>query len=156
MKTNLLVLIGFALFLLVGCRSRSAFDDTNKILTLYTPDPSDVNKLYKEWRQSFEEEQQPGQSDRRIFRKANHQFPNSSQFRQTLAFNTEGSLTSGKLLITKQMKNGAATQYPGTWEWTESSQTLTLRYTDTELKQSVTQSYQVVTLVQDLLLLKAL
>ncbi|MBC7891751.1 MAG: hypothetical protein H7Y12_06015 [Sphingobacteriaceae bacterium] len=156
MKTNSFYLIGFALLFLMGCRSRSAFDDVNKILTLYTPDVTDVNKVYKEWRQSFEEEQQGGQSDRRIFRKANYQFPNSSQFRQTLAFASEGSQTTGKLLLTKQLKNGAATQYAGTWEWTESSQTLTLRYTDTELKQSVVQSYEVVTMVQDLLLLKAL
>lgn len=155
MKISSLFLVGFVLLSLVSCRGRTAFDDTNKIQTLFTPDPTDANKVYKEWRQSFEEEQQSGRNDRRIFRKANYQFPNSSQFRQTLAFSSEGSLTTGKLLLTKQLKNGAATQYPGTWEWTESSQTLTLRYTDAELKQSVVQSYEVVTLVQDLLLLQA-
>ncbi len=155
MKINSILLFGFALSFLTGCRGRSAFDDTNKIQTLFTPDPTDANKVYKEWRQSFEEEQTSG-SGRRIFRKANYQFPNSSQFRQTLAFNSEGSQTTGKLLITKQLKNGAATQYSGTWEWTESGQILTLRYTDTELKQSVVQSYEAVTLVQDLLLLRAL
>lgn len=147
----LLVLIGaFA-----GCRGRSPFNEENKVRYLFTPDPTDVNKTYKEWRRSFEEEASTGRTDRQLFRKVNFQFPASSQFRQTLAFSSEGSETTGKLLISKQLRNGAAALYSGTWEFTDATQTLTLRYLDKEVKQSVTESYQVITLVQDMLLLQA-
>lgn len=146
----LILLAGF-----VGCRGRSPFEEENKVRYLFTPDPTDVNKLYKEWRRSFEEEASSGRTDRQLFRKVNFQFPSSSQFRQTLAFASDGSQTTGKLLISKQLRNGAAAQYAGTWEFSDATQTLTLRYVDTELKQTVTESYEVITLVQDMLLLQA-
>lgn len=153
-KTKHLFFLLVLLTAFAGCRGRSAFEEENKVRYLFTPDPTDVNKTYKEWRRSFEEEAGTGRTDRKLFRKTNFQFPSSSQFRQTIAFSSEGTGTTGKLLISKQLRNGAVAQYSGTWEFTESSQTLTLRYVDTELKQTVTESYEVITLVQDLLLLQ--
>ena len=155
LKTKHLFLLLVLVTTFAGCRGRSPFEEENKVRYLFTPDPTDVNKTYKEWRRSFEEEAGMGRVDRSLFRKVNFQFPASSQFRQTLAFSSEGNETAGKLIITKQMRNGAAAQYSGTWEFTDASQTLTLRYVDTELKQTVTESYDVVTLVQDMLLLQA-
>jgi len=146
----LILLAGFA-----GCRGRSPFEEENKVRYLFTPDPTDVNKLYKEWRRSFEEEAGTGRTDRQLFRKVNFQFPSSSQFRQTLAFASDGSQTTGKLLLSKQLRNGAAAQYAGTWEFSDATQILTLRYVDTEVKQTVTERYAVITLVQDMLLLQA-
>lgn len=154
LKVKHLLILLVVLSTFVGCRGRSPFEEENKVRYLFTPDPTDANKLYKEWRRSFEEEATLGRTDRMLFRKVNFQFPASSQFRQTLAFASDGSQTTGKLLISKQMRNGAAAQYSGTWEFSDASQTLTLRYVDTELKQTVTESYAVITLVQDMLLLQ--
>lgn len=153
-KTKHLFLLLVLVTTFAGCRGRSPFNEENKIRNLFTPDPTDANKLYKEWRRSFEEETSTGRADRKLFRKVNFQFPGSSQFRQTLSFASDGSETTGKLLISKQLRNGAAAQYSGTWEFSDATQTLTLRYLDTEVKQTVTESYEVITLVQDMLLLQ--
>ena len=86
---------------------------------------------------------------------ANFSFPATSQFRQTLAFAASGSETSGKVLVSKQLRNGAVAQFPGTWDFSEASQILTIRYVDTETKLNIVNTYEVVTLVQDMLLLQA-
>lgn len=154
-KIKSFVFVGITFILLAGCRSGSVFNEENKIRNLYTPDPTDVNKEYKEWRNSFEEEARLQRADRRLFRRANFPFPSTTQFRQTLAFAASGSETSGKVLVSKQLRSGAVAQFPGTWDFSESSQILTIRYVDTEVKLNVVNTYEVVTLVQDLLLLQA-
>lgn len=151
---RLALLFGILLLALGGCRSNSPFDTKDRMLNLFTPDPTDVNKNYKEWRNSFEEEEALKYTDRKIFRKANFSYPASTRFRQTIAFSSSGSTITGAILVSKQLKNGAVVQYPGTWDYAEATQVLTLKYFDTELKQNVSQVYDVVTLVQDMLLIK--
>jgi hypothetical protein len=155
LKKQWLLVWVLAVVALVGCRGRSPYNEENKIRNLYSPDPTDINKEYKEWRSSFEEEAQLNRPDRRLYRRANFSFPATTQFRQTLGFQAVGSETSGKMFLTKQLRNGVVIQLTGTWEFTEASQTLTFRYLDTELKQNVVATFEVVTLVQDMLLLQA-
>ncbi|MCY7349722.1 MAG: hypothetical protein LH606_03530 [Cytophagaceae bacterium] len=137
-----LLLLGVFFLNLSGCRREGIAVFENKKET-----------LQREWRQSTEEEPL---ADRKIFRNDNYAFPETQSgftgkapYRQTYSFAKDG-----KVLVSKLLKNNTITQYTGTWDYSETTEMLNVNYFDGEAKKVTTLTYEIITLVQDKLVVK--
>lgn len=142
LRNLIFLLLGVSLLGLGGCRREGVAVFENKKET-----------LQREWRNSFEEETG---TDRKVFRNDNYAFPETQSgftgkapYRQTYSFAKDG-----RVLVSKLLKNGSTTQYVGTWDYSETTQILSINYFDGEARTVVSPSFEVITLVQDKLLVK--